>query len=126
MMSAWLVIFLHAVIPHNHQVNMQLGCQELCHSHKANDDHGKDYKDNVASFLPLPDDHESNICHFSTELKHEQSFNSFFINEPVYFITQINDGISGTTGSTHEALVPGHLMNALFLRAPPYSSCTYC
>lgn len=126
MMMAWVVIFLHAVIPHNHQDHKQPGCQELCQSHNGNDDYGKDHKYELAVILPLADSHESNICHFSTELKNEKSFNSFFINEPVYFISQTNEGISGITMSTHEALVSGHLMNALFLRAPPYSFCTYC
>ena len=61
-LSAWLIIFMHAVIPHNHLEENSGGCHDLIHSIASDD---KDCN-NSSEFKNQPED--VTICHFSNLL----------------------------------------------------------
>ena len=75
---AWLVIFAHGVIPHNHVTDDSDGCYELVHS--INADH---YDCNMPSkFESHPG--ETNVCHYSNFLFSQFSQDNLLISTYSY------------------------------------------
>lgn len=73
---AWLVIFAHSIVPHNHFEENKAGCHELFHGASAgheDNNHNQEYKNQPESEI---------TCHFSAFL-----FNKFD-QENLIIITQ--------------------------------------
>jgi hypothetical protein len=75
-MIAWLVIFIHGIIPHNHLNEKHNGCHKIIHNivlhdHERDHDHTSRYADHPA---------EEKICHFSSFLYNHFSQDSFFLS----------------------------------------------
>ena len=61
---AWLIIFLHDVIPHNHNDHQGEGCHTLIHATESNE-----AADGTTRNISHSHHHESSrVCHFSTNL----------------------------------------------------------
>jgi hypothetical protein len=68
---AWMMIFSHNIIPHNHPNDNITGCHDLIHgTNPAEDDCNGPLK-----FKSQPDD--INVCHISNFLYHQFSEDSF-------------------------------------------------
>jgi len=120
MMIAWLVIFLHAVIPHNHHDQQQPDCQSICHHQNSNITKESEVKKSMVSVLkPMAEKHESQICHFSTDLKHETSPDTFFFNADVVFIIHPATRIISTKNIYDQWAATDHQFRLKPLRAPP-------
>lgn len=70
---AWLVLFLHDAIPHNHSDHPGAGCHTLVHATESDDtDRG------IISHLFNSHQHDSSrVCHFSANLFTKHSLENF-------------------------------------------------
>jgi len=121
MLLAWSVIFLHGIIPHNHHDRRDAGCKHICHhGTQEKGDSGIGVKNNFL-LKNINNDKEQNgmICHFASEVIHQNDIDPVFINEAGDF--KMMPIITGnqyiTTGSS------GRIIKAAYslmpLRAPP-------
>jgi hypothetical protein len=72
---AWLIIFLHAVIPHNHYDEHATGCQSVyhcCHESHANGSEGPDSITEGSDKLNESHDEDGShfICHYTAGTFH--------------------------------------------------------
>jgi hypothetical protein len=112
LMAAWLVIFLHDAIPHNHDSSPEHKCHSLIHSttsghNNSTDGEGVDADDKVSipDILHRTHNHgHSVICHFSSGLYRSHGVESvvaILTDNSVYLISQ-----QITAVHTPEALSP--------------------
>ncbi|MDT8401959.1 MAG: hypothetical protein RQ743_09705 [Bacteroidales bacterium] len=121
MLLAWSVIFLHGIIPHNHLEQRDAGCSHICHQGTQEKD---DSEIAIQSNLLLRNivyDNEQNemICHFASELIHQNDIDKVFINETGNFkLTPVLTGKQCIIRTS-----PGSIIKAAYslmpLRAPP-------
>jgi hypothetical protein len=87
LLLAWSLIFLHGIIPHTHHDPGDTGCKHSCH-------HGSQEENNTVTALHhnillkgIDDgnDHNGIVCHFASELIHQNDIDKVFINEAVNF-----------------------------------------
>jgi hypothetical protein len=71
---AWLVIFAHSIIPHNHVSDNFEGCQELIHEISSSNDNC----DGHLEFENLPE--ETSVCHLSGLLFQQFNQDNIFIS----------------------------------------------
>jgi hypothetical protein len=72
-MLAWVVIFMHSVIPHNHLLENNTGCRELFHGIVTGDNDC----DSTSKLESQPG--ESIVCHFSNFLFNQFSQDNLII-----------------------------------------------
>jgi len=113
MLLAWLMIFTHNIIPHNHAIENQTGCHELVHgSHTAGNDCNGPLK-----FKSLPE--EVKVCHLTTFLFHQ------FNHDTIICRTHTDSDITPVTLSgyaTENTLliaISDYYYGKTSLRAPP-------
>lgn len=86
MLLAWLVIFLHGIIPHNHNSHQTVHCHNILH-HDHSEHDTKDLSE-IDKFLldAFEDDHNQPaiICHFTTELVNVAGADHFYMHEDDY------------------------------------------
>ena len=61
--AAWLIIFLHAVIPHNHHYDLRLSCSDVLHCHHESK---ADHHSAGALVESTGETHHHTICHYET------------------------------------------------------------
>ncbi len=72
---AWMVIFLHAVIPHNHHNEHSTGCKSVYHCSHESESTGTATEDNLHQASdefrePLTEDYSHFICHYQADPFH--------------------------------------------------------
>jgi hypothetical protein len=110
---AWLAIFLHNTIPHNHIYENISGCHELIHDSAA----GTDNTGKSSLLVSLPS--EIHVCHISGFLFH--SFNpDNLITHPLKNIIFCSGALkSPVVLYTDQSYVSDHFHGSISFRAPP-------
>jgi hypothetical protein len=110
---AWLMIFMHNVIPHNHLEESFTGCHELFH-HTSPDGNNSDLSLKLNGG-PV----DVNVCHISNLLFHSFSPDNLIIHS----FKDINAGLVCMTDRilicTEPSFFSNHCQGTVFLRAPP-------
>jgi len=121
MLLAWLVIFLHGIIPHNHQSQRTAHCHNVFHHDHAEDD-TKDLPA-IDKFLlnAFESDHSrpAIICHFTSELVNNAGTDHFFTYEDIFNFTSpaLSSGPYFPANYCGRVKKPSHSL--MPLRAPP-------
>ena len=121
MLLAWSVIFLHGIIPHNHNEHRDAHCHNILH-HDCSDDEDNTFTGSHHYHLASAADdydHSSLICHFSTELVNNAGQDHTFIHQaslhldslPLIVYQYISDIKCSRINNPAHRLMP--------LRAPP-------
>jgi hypothetical protein len=110
---AWLMIFMHNIIPHNHLQENFTGSHQLVQSEfPDNSDTGRTTEFNI----PL---HEISVCHISNFLYH--NFNPDHLI--IHTIKDFNVGSVSLAGFipivTEQSFVSDHFYGSALFRAPP-------
>ncbi len=113
---AWMLIFLHAIIPHNHS-------DDICHLnnniiHSESGDNVNTENDNTV-WLSQPGNHHGNICHFSTNLFLKVIPDHLFTISSVPDITSVRFNIITTVTHIESYCNGPPLITSRTLRAPP-------
>ncbi|MGQ9620159.1 MAG: hypothetical protein ACUVTX_04155 [Bacteroidales bacterium] len=114
---AWLIMFLHNIIPHNHVDEQPYYCHNLIHNiSRVNHNHGQETELNARS------DNQSKVCHFSPVFCHPQYFGEQTI------LTSLSSFEISFTDISEKFHIPDQdeicnpfLKGSHLLRAPPYS-----
>lgn len=91
MLLAWLVIFVHGVIPHNHNDHRDAHCHSILH-HDCSDDKDNTFADNHHYHLTTAGDdydHSSVICHFTSELVNNAGQDHVFIQQTSLYLDSL-------------------------------------
>lgn len=93
MMLAWLVIFLHGVIPHNHNDHSLPGCHQVVHheeSHHEDSHHDSDTHDDcnneqgiISNTYSSCEKHDAITCHYVSNMFRIYHIDKVFINKTV-------------------------------------------
>ena len=130
MVLAWMVIFLHDAIPHNHDNSPDHNCHAVIHSVEPGSDLISSIPDQVEHITGLyliltGGSHNHNphfICHFSTSLYHDQllEMNAVILTDnPLCFFSQ------KITATISPAVISPVIKSALrlsLLRGPPHNA----
>ncbi|MGM0665867.1 MAG: hypothetical protein ACQETA_00970 [Bacteroidota bacterium] len=86
LLLAWSLIFLHGIIPHTHHDPSDTVCSHSCH-HGSQEESNPDKTFNIILLKNIDggNDHNGIICHFASELIHQNDIDKVFINEAVNF-----------------------------------------
>lgn len=111
--AAWMMIFAHSIIPHNHPAEDITGCHELFHktAPDENDCNG------LSSFESQPEDIK--VCHISGFLFHQFSQDNFYFK---YTWDNVINPVSIAKSFLHsfkQDFVSDHSVGSTSLRAPP-------
>ncbi|MCD4770176.1 MAG: hypothetical protein K8R35_08420 [Bacteroidales bacterium] len=114
---AWMLIFLHGIIPHNHSDDISHLNNNIIHNESGDDVNPED--DNTV-LLSHPDNHlHGNVCHFSTNLFFRFAPDHFFITTSVPDITSVRFHVIATVASIESYFIRPPLITSRTLRAPP-------
>ena len=81
LIAAWSIIFLHAVIPHNHESHQGASCHHIIHYAIDHSDHDCENNHGFESFNSPSEEHEMQICHFTTNLHLQDNLDQHFLME---------------------------------------------
>lgn len=111
--AAWMTIFAHNVIPHNHIHENVTGCRELLHkTNPADYDH-----DGTQKYKSQPED--INVCHISGFLYHQFSQDNFWFENDRDFILNLSNIAEFILHTYKQEFVSDHTIGSTSLRAPP-------
>jgi len=113
LLTAWMMIFAHNVVPHNHQDDCTIGCNQLVHKISP-DENGFS---NLYKFRSQPE--EVRVCHISGFLFQQ------FSPDNSYFVDESEPGLSPSVISKdnlppyNQVFVSEPATGSSSLRAPP-------
>ena len=82
MLLAWMIIFLHSIIPHNHHEHRSINCNCIYHYDHGDSAVDKMVHDGLILLNAVNNNHcKVFICHFSIELMQETHFDHLFFHE---------------------------------------------
>ena len=114
---AWMLIFLHGVIPHNHSDDICHYNNDIIHSDSGD---GVNQENDNTVWLSQSDNHlHANICHFSTNLFLKITPDHFFTTSSVPEITSVRFHITTTAAFIESDWNRPPLITSRTLRAPP-------
>jgi len=83
LLFAWSLIFLHGIIPHTHHDPGETGCSSICHhgSQEGSNSETFSHSNLLLKNIEVGHEHNGIICHFASELIHQNDIDKVFINE---------------------------------------------
>jgi len=79
---AWSLIFLHGIIPHTHHDIGDAGCSQSCHHGSQEESKtGTAFNNILLKGIDNGNDHNGFVCHFASELIHQNDIDKLFIHE---------------------------------------------
>ena len=127
MLLAWMIIFLHGIIPHIHHEHRSLNCHQIWHFNHVPSTMEKTNNEGIIMLSAAGNNHsEVLICHFSTELMHETHLDYLFINEATgsYISAPFKPGNYMHYQTTNRIIKT--VLKFMPLRAPPFSCIAPC
>jgi len=125
MLLSWMVIFLHGVIPHNHNSSHKPGCHHIVHASASGHDHHSECNhtdDKIAYLSNSHADESETICHFSAKLFQNLQIDGFFVVESGWKATYKALPAAGLRSFSPAFKKPPAFRSCMLLRAPPYQA----
>lgn len=110
---AWLVIFVHSTIPHNHIYENIGGCRELIHNSNPGTD------DPVRSLKAVTQPSDEKVCHISNQLFSNFNHDNLIIHFVQDFIFNSESLIDPVLSITDQSYISDHFHGTTSFRAPP-------
>jgi hypothetical protein len=127
MLLAWMIIFLHSIIPHNHHEHRSINCNYICYF-----DHGNSAADKIVHYGLILKNAVNNdrckvfICHFSVELMQETHLDHLFFHEsPIPFTDPLLSPVTYIHNCTINKGAKS-VIKFMPLRAPPLNPIHPC
>ncbi len=121
MLLAWAVIFLHGIIPHNHNEHRDTHCHNILH-HDCSGDKDNSIDDRHHYHLTSAGDdyeHSSLICHFTTELVNKSAQDHTFIHQTSLHLNSLPPVLCQHISEIKCIRVNNPAYRLMPLRAPP-------
>ena len=122
LLLAWMVIFLHSIVPHHHHSHHP-DCHYVVHKAAIQHEHHDDC-DHEATDFPLyqaaQNSETETICHFDTSLFQNFHIDNFFVAESGWSSSQTSDDVTELSPVVTIFKKPPAFRSCMLLRAPPY------